>query len=280
LKPLGELLLERGLLTEAQLQLALAAQKANGAPLGEILVRLGFSRGPTIGNALAEQHGGPLRTEYGLALGPTSAPATPSAPLVRTAEHGEQGTALARLTAALHERTQELERVEAELAGVRAQHETRVRELERQLEENRWQQDETTETVAIAGFGHLDGDLQRAPLVAAARGRAQRRYGPPLRTVDARRAADDRDPHGSGARAVYPDQEVRSHPIRVWHLAVIVVLVPLLLLTFLVQGRGLFAAVFAAVLGAAMVVFIRWTSRATKSASSRAAARTTVEHAL
>ena len=70
-RQLGELLVEKGVVTDAQLQVALAEQEASGAPLGEILVRLGFTRGSTIGNALAEQHGGPLRTEYGLALGPT-----------------------------------------------------------------------------------------------------------------------------------------------------------------------------------------------------------------
>ena len=136
-RQLGELLVEQGVLTDAQLQLALAEQKASGAPLGEILVRLGLTIGPTIGNALAEQHGGPLRTEYGLALGPAQgvgippetlqfngAMASGGANMDRprvTGEPREQDASIASLSAALDERTQELERVRIELAA-RDQH--------------------------------------------------------------------------------------------------------------------------------------------------------------
>ena len=138
-RQLGELLVERGVLTDAQLRLALAEQEASGAPLGEILVRLGFTRGATIGNALAEQHGGPLRTEYGLALGPTDGIGMPPEQTVRLHNSAlaldsalvgrervadqtrEQDDAIASLNAALDERTQELERVRVELAA-RDQH--------------------------------------------------------------------------------------------------------------------------------------------------------------
>ena len=126
-RQLGELLVERGVLTEAQLQLALAAQQESGAPLGEILVGMGFSVGPTIGNALAEQHGGPLRTEYGLAMGPAqvrlAAPAqqieqaTDVTRLGTTSPPREQDSAVGRLTAELEERTRELERVRSELGA-------------------------------------------------------------------------------------------------------------------------------------------------------------------
>ena len=68
---LGELLVEKGLITEAQLEHALAAQQQSGAPLGEILVGLGFASAPAMANALADQRGGPLRTEYGFSMGPT-----------------------------------------------------------------------------------------------------------------------------------------------------------------------------------------------------------------
>jgi hypothetical protein len=138
-RQLGELLVEKGVVTDAQLQLALAEQEASGAPLGEILVRLGFTRGATIGNALAQQHGGPLRTEYGLALGPTHGFGMPSEQTLQFNNSGlagdsamvgrlpvadqtrEQDDVIASLNAALDERTQELERVRIELAA-RDQH--------------------------------------------------------------------------------------------------------------------------------------------------------------
>jgi uncharacterized coiled-coil protein SlyX len=112
---LGELLVQKGVLTDEQLEIALAEQRKCGAPLGEILVRLGFSKGPTIANALADQYGGPLRTEYGLAIGPTpTGPVAVPAP----AESREQDTAIMRLNAALDEKTAELARVYAELSRI------------------------------------------------------------------------------------------------------------------------------------------------------------------
>ncbi len=110
---LGELLVHKGVLTDTQLEIALAEQLQSGAPLGEILVRLGFAQAPTIANALAEQHGGPLRTEYGLSMGPTHV--VPKVVPERSATP-EQDMAIMRLKAALDEKTQELERVSAELA--------------------------------------------------------------------------------------------------------------------------------------------------------------------
>ena len=113
---LGELLVHKGFLTEAQLEHALAEQRNSGAPLGEILVRLGFTKGPTIANALADQHGGPLRTEYGLAIGPT--PSGPR-PIRERPDTREQDTAIMRLRSALDEKTGELARVYAELVQAR-----------------------------------------------------------------------------------------------------------------------------------------------------------------
>jgi hypothetical protein len=114
---LGELLVHKGVLTETQLEHALAEQRSSGAPLGEILVRLGYSQGPTIANALADQHGGPLRTEYGLSLGPT--PSGGPVPIRGRRETPEQDTAIVRLRAGLDETTQELARVNAELVQAR-----------------------------------------------------------------------------------------------------------------------------------------------------------------
>ncbi|HEY5057887.1 MAG TPA: hypothetical protein VII51_02610 [Gaiellaceae bacterium] len=87
---LGTLLVERGLLTEAQLALALAEQQTSGLALGEILIALGFVPAATIAQALATQHGSLLKTEYGFATGfgstmpagsLTEPPPAPAAPL-------------------------------------------------------------------------------------------------------------------------------------------------------------------------------------------------------
>lgn len=82
--PLGAILVRRGLLTEEQLATALAEAKRTGEPTGEVIVRLGFASAATVAQALATQHGGPLKTEYGYAVGfgpPTSpAPAAAAGP--------------------------------------------------------------------------------------------------------------------------------------------------------------------------------------------------------
>jgi hypothetical protein len=67
--PLGEVLQSRGLITAEQLERALADQRESRRPLGEILVRLGFARGPVIAQALATQQGRILKSEYGFATG-------------------------------------------------------------------------------------------------------------------------------------------------------------------------------------------------------------------
>jgi hypothetical protein len=68
-EPLGSLLVSRGHITEEQLEVALTEQKATGRPLGEIVVSRGFAPAPTVAQALATQHGGLLKTEYGFATG-------------------------------------------------------------------------------------------------------------------------------------------------------------------------------------------------------------------
>src|SRR6266571_2752423 len=68
-EPLGSLLVSRGHITEDELELALTEQKATGRPLGEIVVARGFAAAPTVAQALATQHGGLLKTEYGFATG-------------------------------------------------------------------------------------------------------------------------------------------------------------------------------------------------------------------
>jgi len=66
---LGQLLVQRGLLTTEQLQAALTEQNRTRHPLGETLIALGFVSAATIAQALATQHGSLLKTEYGYATG-------------------------------------------------------------------------------------------------------------------------------------------------------------------------------------------------------------------
>jgi hypothetical protein len=60
-RPLGLLLVDKGLMTPAELELALAEQRRTGRLLGQILVGLGYVRSLELTQALAEQHGVELR---------------------------------------------------------------------------------------------------------------------------------------------------------------------------------------------------------------------------
>jgi len=62
-RPLGEILVERGLITELRLQQALRDQQVEGDRLGEILFARGWVSGIDLRDALAEQHGLDLRVE-------------------------------------------------------------------------------------------------------------------------------------------------------------------------------------------------------------------------
>lgn len=58
-KQLGELLVERGIIDQHQLNKALAFQKERGGLIGEILVELGFTKEEDIAQALTAQYGFP-----------------------------------------------------------------------------------------------------------------------------------------------------------------------------------------------------------------------------
>jgi len=58
-KQLGELLIERGIITKDQLDKALTFQREKGGLIGEILVELGFSKEEDIAQALTAQYGFP-----------------------------------------------------------------------------------------------------------------------------------------------------------------------------------------------------------------------------
>jgi len=58
-KQLGELLLERGVINQAQLEKALKTQKDRGGLIGQVLVSLGFVKEEEIAHALTVQYGFP-----------------------------------------------------------------------------------------------------------------------------------------------------------------------------------------------------------------------------
>lgn len=68
-RPLGQLLVEQGLLTGDELERALAEQQTTGQRLGETIVKLGFVSGPELASALAAQYGIELTTEKGFGTG-------------------------------------------------------------------------------------------------------------------------------------------------------------------------------------------------------------------
>ena len=68
-RPLGELFVGRGLITEAELETALAEQAATGQRLGEILVERGLVSGPDLTSALMDQLGVEISKEEGYGSG-------------------------------------------------------------------------------------------------------------------------------------------------------------------------------------------------------------------
>ncbi len=68
-RPLGRLLVEQGLLTDRELELALSKQQISGKRLGETIVECGFVSRPDLSNALAAQYGIELTTETGFGTG-------------------------------------------------------------------------------------------------------------------------------------------------------------------------------------------------------------------
>src|SRR5512133_1723393 len=74
-RPLGALLVDKGLLTESQLDAALAEQRRSGRLVGQILVESGVLSALSLGRALSEQHGVELQTGPGAEPEATSAQA-------------------------------------------------------------------------------------------------------------------------------------------------------------------------------------------------------------
>jgi hypothetical protein len=58
-RQLGELLIEQGIISQPQLDKALAVQRDSGGLIGEIMVTLGFAKEEDIAQALTTQYGFP-----------------------------------------------------------------------------------------------------------------------------------------------------------------------------------------------------------------------------
>lgn len=85
-RQLGTIMVEEGFLTQEQLDQAIAVQRASGRPLGQVLVEGGFASAGAVANALAEQHGGLLKTEFGVSAGLRPLEAAPPAPALTPEE--------------------------------------------------------------------------------------------------------------------------------------------------------------------------------------------------
>jgi hypothetical protein len=117
--PLGELLVERGLLSQRQLELALQEHQRTGRKLGEVLVAFGFVSHDALANTLLEQVG--LGVEQPLFIAPpppvAAAPAPPPpAPLIVMLDAEQpRGTAVQRKAAELEAQLLDFERRSGEI---------------------------------------------------------------------------------------------------------------------------------------------------------------------
>jgi len=129
-RPLGEVLLERGIVSREQLATALEQQRTTGQPLGEIIVGFGFAPGPIVAQALATQHGGLIKTEYGFATGWSTedgrAPVAVPAPTDPSFELAKRDRTIAELRdwaqqaqTAIASRDEAIARLQAEVADLR-----------------------------------------------------------------------------------------------------------------------------------------------------------------
>src|SRR6266567_3965756 len=133
-EPLGMLLVKRGLITDEQLAIALEDQRTSGEHLGTILLARGFATPASVAQALATQHGGLLKTEYGFATGfgtGVSQSGTVAEPPVSSATIGKPETEVAastrpadlraELETRLGHQSKRVAELEEELAGLRSE---------------------------------------------------------------------------------------------------------------------------------------------------------------
>ena len=94
-------MVDEGFLTLDQLKQALAEQNRTGRPLGKVLVDLGFVSEGAVANALAEQHGGLLKTEFGISAGLHVIPVESSFTTTPSAEPLDRATRIEQLESTL-----------------------------------------------------------------------------------------------------------------------------------------------------------------------------------
>jgi len=84
--PLGQLLVEKGVLSESDLTIALAHQRADGRPLGQILLDMGVVTQSDLARTLTEQHGFDSSASLRRRLGAVDEGEPEEAPVDTTAE--------------------------------------------------------------------------------------------------------------------------------------------------------------------------------------------------
>ena len=122
---LGEVLVHHGYMSAAQLTHALGEQQRTGRPLGEIIVERGYAPGPIVAQALATQHGGMVKTEYGYATGfQATVRVGAAAPAVQTSEpqaSDPRDGQIMELRRLLQAREAEIERLQDMIGQLRTQ---------------------------------------------------------------------------------------------------------------------------------------------------------------
>lgn len=121
-RQLGQIMVDEGFLSAAQLELAIAEQHRSSKPLGQVLVELGLASAGAVAMALAEQHGGLLSTEFGVSAGfhANASALQPQEVQLRVAGQPEEYAERRRLAAeleALREQCQSLGRGVSHLAS-------------------------------------------------------------------------------------------------------------------------------------------------------------------
>lgn len=121
--PIGELLVQHGGMSEDHLRAALDEQRTTGRPLGEIVVARGYVPAAMVAQALATQHGGLTKTEYGYATGWAQAVDERDRALAELRRWAESAQA------AISARDAEIARLEGQLASIDNQETARLREV-------------------------------------------------------------------------------------------------------------------------------------------------------
>jgi type IV pilus assembly protein PilB len=114
--PVGELLVEAGVVDRGALEVALQAQRETGMPLGRVIVSQGLASAETVANVLAAQYGRTIRAEFGV----REETMLSAEALARRSAANAQGlaelrTKYAQLEAELEERRRRIAQLEARI---------------------------------------------------------------------------------------------------------------------------------------------------------------------